>query len=138
MSETYIIKQCNPRLRLVAESAINAINVRLQHGLDTVVTLKDPTRSLEQNALLHVLCDEVSKTQLWAGRKRDPDGWKRLFVDAWARVEQRQQSDIVPSLDGESVVNLGIQTRKMPIKEMIDLIDFIRAWCAENNVRIDQ
>lgn len=138
MSETYIIKQSNPRLRLVAESAVNAIMVRLQHGLDSVVTIKDPTRSLEQNALLHVLCDEVSKTQLWAGKKRDPDGWKRLFVDAWARVEQKQQSDIVPSLDGESVVNLGIQTRKMPIKEMTDLIDFIRSWCDDNNVRIDQ
>ena len=37
-------------------------------------------------------------------------------------------------LDGNSIVNLGIQTRRMKVGEMADLITYAQSWCAENGV----
>lgn len=96
------------------------------------------TRSLEQNAMLHAICEDIARQRLWAGRWIDKEGWKRLLVDAWARTENRQQGDLVPSLDGASVVNLAVQTRTMSIGDMADLITFAQAWAVENGVRLSE
>lgn len=97
-----------------------------------------PSRSVDQNAKFHSICGELAKKCEWAGRKRDTEGWKRLLVDTWARVEGMPQGDIVPSLDGKSVVNLGIQTRSMKVKDMCDLIEFAHSWCVDNDVELSQ
>lgn len=94
------------------------------------------TRSLEQNAMLHAICEDIARQRQWAGRWIDKEGWKRLLVDAWARTENRQQGDVVPSLDGASVVNLAVQTRTMSIGDMADLITFAQSWAVDNDVRL--
>lgn len=88
------------------------------------------TRTLEQNDKFHAVCSELAKSRMWAGKWRDVEGWKRLLVDAWARAENRTQGEIVPSLDGMSVVNLGIQTRRMKVGDMADLITYAEAYAA--------
>lgn len=93
-------------------------------------------RSLDQNAMFHAICGDIAKQRTWAGKKLDAEGWKRLLVDAWARAEGKSQGQVVPSLDGNSVVNLGIQTRRLPVGDMADLISFAQAWAVENDVRL--
>lgn len=93
-------------------------------------------RSLDQNAMFHAICGDIAKQRTWAGKKLDAEGWKRLLVDAWARAEGKSQGQVVPSLDGNSVVNLGIQTRRLPAGDMTDLITFAQAWAVENDVRL--
>ena len=93
-------------------------------------------RSLDQNAMFHAICGDIAKQRKWAGKKLDGEGWKRLMVDAWARAEGKSQGQVVPSLDGQSVVNLGIQTRRLPVGDMADLITFAQAWAVENDVRL--
>lgn len=95
-------------------------------------------RSTEQNDLFHSICHELSQQRAWAGRQIDTEGWKRLLVDAWARATDRNQGQVVPSLDGHSVVNLGIQTRRLPVGEMSELIEFAQAYCAEHDVELHQ
>ncbi|WP_157726247.1 recombination protein NinB [Xanthomonas citri] len=95
-----------------------------------------PKRSIEQNAMFHAMCGEIARQKEWAGQKLDGEAWKRLLVDAWAREENREQGHIVPSLDGRSIVNLGIQTRRMTVGEMADLITWAQSWAAENDVRL--
>lgn len=94
-------------------------------------------RSLDQNAMFHAICGDIAKQRTWAGKKLDGEGWKRLMVDAWARAEGKSQGQVVPSLDGNSVVNLGIQTRRLPVGDMADLITFAQAWAVENDVRLN-
>lgn len=108
----------------------------LELGQDVCVTVKQhkPSRSLEQNALFHAICGELAQRKQWAGRWIDAEGWKRLLVDAWARESERKQGDVVPSLDGCSVVNLSIQTRRMTVGDMADLITFAQAWAVEHDV----
>lgn len=93
-------------------------------------------RTLDQNAMLHAICGDISRQKEWAGRMIDTEGWKRLMVDAWARHENKAQCVVVPSLDGQSVVNLGIQTRKMKKADMADLITFAQAWAVDNKITL--
>ncbi len=110
----------------------------LDGGKNVRVDIKEllPKRSLEQNAMFHAMCGEIAQQRQWAGQKLDGEAWKRLLVDAWAREEGRVQGHIVPSLDGQSIVNLGIQTRRMTVAAMADLITWAQAWAAENGVRL--
>jgi hypothetical protein len=110
----------------------------LQFGKPVRVRIdeKESTRTLEQNAKLHALCGDIAKQRQWAGQWIDTEGWKRLLVDAWARTEGKTQGRVVPSLDGQSVVNLGIQTRGMRVKDMADLITFAEAWAVDNGIHL--
>ena len=131
MTETYIIKQDNPRLRLVADAAVNAINVRLQYGLDTVVTLKDPTRSLEQNALMWELLGKLAKQKPWP-----VDGKMQLLTsEEWKDILTAglKKSRVAQGTDGGFVM-LGSRTSKMSKKEMSELVELIYAFGSEHGV----
>jgi len=96
----------------------------------------DEPRSLDQNALLHVMCADISKQRLWAGQKLDCEGWKRLFTDAWCREIGLSPGQVVPSLDGQSVVILNISTRKLKKAQMAELITWIYAYCDNEGIKL--
>lgn len=110
----------------------------LELGKSVRVTVEEakPRRSVEQNDKFHAICTDIARQRTWAGQHIDCEGWKRLLVDAWARVEGKTQGRVVPSLDGASVVNLGIQTRNLRVGDMADLIEFAQAWAIDNGVAL--
>lgn len=103
-------------------------------GLRLPAIMAESKRTLEQNAKFHAICNDIAQQKQWAGMWIDAEGYKRLFVDAWARHEGKTQGKIVPSLDGQSVVNLGIQTRRMRVADMADLITFAEVYCIEHGI----
>lgn len=133
---TFILRSENARERMAA--AWHFACRFLEVGQDARVTVQEhkPSRSLEQNAMFHAICGEIAQQKQWAGRWIDAEGWKRLLVDAWARESNRQQGDVVPSLDGASIVNLAMQTRRMTVADMAELITFAQWWAADNDVRL--
>lgn len=133
--DVYILRVENARDRMAA--AWRRACDYLELGLPVRVELGEfrSTRSLEQNAKFHAMCGDLAKQLKWAGKTRDVEAWKRLLVDSWARTEKRNQCEIVPSLDGESVVALGIQTRSMRVAEMAELITFAQWYGDEHGVR---
>lgn len=98
-----------------------------------VVTLAEPTRNGEQNALLHALIGEIAASVEWAGKRRDAETWKRLLVAAWCRVKG-EHMEILPALDGHGVDIVPARTSALSKKECADLISFIEAWAAEHEV----
>jgi len=136
VSNVILLKPDNARSRMAAAWR-SACDI-LQFGKCARVTVEEVilTRSLDQNAMFHAICSDIARQRTWAGRKLDTEGWKRLLCDAWARAEGKAQGNVVPSLDGMSVVNLGIQTRRMKVGDMAELITFAQAWCADNDVRL--
>lgn len=135
---TFVLRPDNARDRM--GSAWEFAKSILQFGKPARVTVEEAqsVRSLEQNAMFHAICGEVAAKREWCGQRLDCEGWKRLFVDAWARTSGKTQARVVPSLDGQSVVALGIQTRRLPIADMADLIEFAQAWCVDNNVELSK
>jgi hypothetical protein len=101
-----------------------------------MLAVAESVRGLSQSALLHAICGDVAKQKQWAGKWLDTEGWKRLFTDAWARETGRSPGQVVPSLDGQSVVVLNISTRKLRKKEFAELITCTLAWCDTEGVRL--
>lgn len=92
-----------------------------------VVTVQEPTRSLDANALLHAELQEL-KGHEWAGKPRSMEVWKLLMVSAHA-VATGRGADVVPGLEGE-FVNLRESTAQMSKSRMGSLIEYIKAWKA--------
>lgn len=115
----------------IAERAICSVPMEL------ILRERKSSRTAEQNARLHAMCADVAAQREWAGRKLDTEGWKRLFVDAWARETGASGGQVVPSLDGASVVVLNRSTRAMSVGELSELMEWIAAWCADEGVRLN-
>ncbi len=93
------------------------------------------TRSLEQNAKLHAMLQDISRQRQWAGQWLDVEDWKRLMVAAWCRAN-KQAARIVPALDGHGFDVIYKRTSKLSVTEMIYLIEFVQWWAVENGVRL--
>ena len=96
-----------------------------------VVTIKEPTRSLDQNALLWPLLTELSEQVNWYGQRLAPDEWK----DVMTAGLKKQKA--VPGIDGGFVM-VGSRTSKMSKAEFSDLVELIYAFGAERGVRFEQ
>lgn len=96
-----------------------------------VVTLKEPTRSTEQNARLWVLLGEVSRQVEWYGKKLTPEDWKHVFSASLRKLA------VVPNLDGTGFVALGMSTSRMSKAELGDLMTLIESFGAERGVRFN-
>jgi len=99
-----------------------------------VVEIKEPKRSLDQSALFHAICGDVSKQKEFAGKRRAPEVWKMLFVSGHA-VATRIGAEMVPGLEGEWC-NLRESTAKMSKARMSSLVEYCIAWCVGNDIRL--
>lgn len=99
-----------------------------------VLEVKPETRTLQQNRLLHALFTDVSKQALWLGQPRTPAQWKVLFVSGHS-VATQQGAEVVPGLEGE-FLNLRESTAHMGKARMASLLDYVMAWCANNNIEL--
>ena len=98
-----------------------------------VVTIREPSRTLEQNAALHRLLACIVKSKaIWAGQEWDIDSWRAIFASAFAKAENIPVQTI-PGIEGEFVA-LRRSTARMSKKELSGMIDYIEAWCAQNNI----
>jgi hypothetical protein len=108
------------------------------HG--QVVRFSEPAKKREQEERYHAMIGEIAKAWLFMGRKWSTDDCKRILVDAFAKVMRdagtplHHDGLIVPSIDGQRVVQLGIQTRHFYVKEASEFIEFLFAFAAENGV----
>ena len=93
-----------------------------------VVTIKEQTRNLMQNALLWALLTDLSEQTDWHGIKLSPEEFKDLLSAGLV------QSRVVPNLDGNGFVILGQRTSKMTKSQFAALIDLVYAFGIERGV----
>ena len=96
-----------------------------------VVRIAPPTRSGEQNAMLHALLTDISRHVEWAGKKRDVETWKRLCAAAWLRA-RGESVEVLPAIDGHGIDVVFRRTSTLTKAECGELLDFVQAWAAEN------
>lgn len=105
--------------------------------LGQAVTIGEPTRNLEQNALLHALLTVIARRVDWAGKKRDVDTWKRLLTAAWMRA-RGESVELLPALDGHGVDVVFRHTSTLTKSEFSELTEFIYAWGVENDLPMER
>lgn len=113
----------HPARRLAAEYILNDA----PEGY--CVTVREPSRSLEQNARMWAMLADVAQQVQWYGKRLTSEDWKHIFTSSLRRLE------VVPNLDGTGFVALGMSTSQMSKREMADLITLMFAFGAERDVR---
>ena len=114
-------KLSGPSQRYHAQRAVEAA------PMDYIVTIKEPTRSLDQNARLWPMLGDISKA-MPDGRRHTPDDWKCLFMHACGWEVQ-----FLDGLDGRPFPS-GFKSSRMTVRQMADLITFISAYGDEHGV----
>lgn len=93
-----------------------------------VVTFKEPSRSLEQNARMWAMLGDVAAQVIWYGKKLTAEDWKTVLTASL------RQTRVVPTIDGDGFVPLGMGTSKMSVTEMKALLDLIDAFGSQQGV----
>lgn len=93
-----------------------------------VIEFKEPKRSLEANAAMWAKLGEISEHVVWYGKKLSAEDWKTVLTASL------RQTRVVPTIDGDGFVPLGMSTSKMSVKEMGALLDLIDAFAAQRGV----
>lgn len=107
-----------------------------------VVTLAEPAKKRIQEEKYHAMIGDISKQCAFMGRKWETEDWKRLLIDAFAQAMREigtplhHDGRVVPSLDHERVVQLGIQSRDFRVKEAAAFIEYLLSWGNEQPVPV--
>jgi hypothetical protein len=93
----------------------------------SVVEVRAPKRTLDQNALMWSLCSQLSiaKPQ---GIRKTPESWKMALMHACGHAVQFEMG-----LNGEPFP-IGFRSSKLSKAQMSDLLEFIFAYAAEQGV----
>jgi hypothetical protein len=98
-----------------------------------VVTVGEPSRSGEQSAKFHAICNDIAKSKLvWAGKRRNSVEWKCLLVSGHS-VATGQGAEVIPGIEGE-FLNIRESTASMSRQRGASLIEYALAFCAMNGI----
>lgn len=102
-----------------------------------VVEIREPSRNLDQNALMWALLTEFSEQLQWPVNGQmaymSPEDWKTVLTASFRRETQRMTQGI----DG-GIVILGMRTSKMSKREFAEFIEFIQSVAAERGIELEQ
>ena len=114
--------------------ASNAVRDRAHNWIDRVpvgtrIEFKAPRRSVDQNALLWSLLTDIATQVVWYGQKLSAEDWKDVLTASLRKAR------VVPGIDPGTFVPLGMRTSDMSKSEVIDLLDVIYAFGAQQGVK---
>lgn len=129
-------------VRLVHATARNTARTYVDTAPDGwEVVFSPPKKKRIQEEKYHAMIGDIARHCEFMGRRWDTEDWKRLLIDAFAAAMREagtplhHDGRVVPSLDGQRVVQLGIQSRGFYVKEAADFISFLYAWGNEAGVK---
>ena len=109
----------------------------LNAGRQLTLEINPASKSRPQEEKYHAIIGEIAKQAQHMGATWDAETWKRLLVDKYCR-EIGLNSQIMANLDNNSIIQLGIQTRKFTKEQASEFVEFLLAWSAENGVTINE
>ena len=133
------------KFKLTSEPQAKALMVRvwpkvlkaLNTGKELDLEIVDAVRSDDQNKLYHVIIEKIATHSEHLGAKWDEESWKRFLIDQFATETGLRSGKVVPSLDGNRIVQLGLQSRKFTKDQASQFVEWLYAWCAENGIDTD-
>ena len=106
----------------------------LKAGKQLRMEIKAESKSRDQEEKYHAMLGEIATQAQHLGAKWSSEDWKRLLVDLFAKETGLQGGKIIPSLDGQGIVQLGLQTRNFTKEQAMEFITFLEAWGASNGI----
>lgn len=121
----HVMKIANEALRN------EALDLVRKSPIGTRLEFSRNIRSHEQNDRMWAMLTEVSRKATLQGKQFDAEDWKTIFMVACGK-----ELRLAPALEGPGFVPLGVRSSKLTIQEMSDLMEFISAWCAEQEIQL--
>ena len=106
----------------------------LKAGKQLRMEIKAESKTRDQEEKYHAMISEIATQAQHLGAKWSTENWKRLLVDLFAKETGLQGGKIIPSLDGQGIVQLGLQTRNFTKEQAMEFITFLEAWGASNGI----
>lgn len=129
MKQTFVLARATARNR-----ALEAVKTA-PAGFS--VTVAEPRRSGDQNAIFHALCNDIARSGLkWMGKPRTADAWKVLLVSGHA-VATKEGAEMIPGIEGE-FVNVRESTASMSKARGSSLIEYTMAFAASQGVQLER
>lgn len=100
-----------------------------------IVTIKEPTRSSEQNSLQWPVLDEISKQLKWPVNGALTTLTAEEYKDILTAAFRGESVRLAAGVNG-GVVMLGARTSKFSKKEFSEWIEFLLYFCAEKNIDV--
>lgn len=94
----------------------------------SIVKIKPPGRSLDQNAKMWAMLSDISRAKP-EGRKHTPEIWKCLFMQAAGHAVQFEVG-----LDN-TPFPVGFSSSRLSKAQMVDLIEFMYEYGSRHNVK---
>jgi hypothetical protein len=94
----------------------------------SVVNVKPPRRTADQNARFWAMLSDISRAKP-EGRTLTPDVWKSLFLHALDHAQRFEMA-----LDGKGMVPVGFRSSRLSKDQMSDLMEFIADFGARHGV----
>lgn len=106
----------------------------LKAGKQLRMEIKAESKSRDQEEKYHAMLGEIAAQAQHLGAKWSAEDWKRLLVDLYAKETGLQGGKIILSLDGQGIVQLGLQTRNFTKEQAMEFITFLETWGASNGI----
>lgn len=97
--------------------------------VDAVLTIREATRNLDQNAKMWALLSDVSRSKP-EGRRWTPETWKAAFMHVLGH-----QVQFCEGLDGSGPFPLGFRSSRLTVRQMADLITTIIEYGDRHGVK---
>lgn len=95
--------------------------------------ISEPRRTDAQNRLLWPLLTTLSVKLKWHGLTLSPEDWKDVMTAGLKR-----EARMVPNMDGNGFVALGMRTSTMTKAEFSELIELIHAFAAREGIELER
>jgi len=110
----------------------------LMKGKKFTLEVTSETRSQPQNEMYHAIIGQIAKQAEHAGAKWDGESWKRFLIDQWASETGRSAGKVAPSLDGQRVVQLGLQSRKFNKADASEFTEWLICWATDKGFEVGE
>ena len=127
MTKTFVLAHDIARSR-----AIEAVK-SAPHGL--VVQIKEPTRTLDQNAAQWPILEAFADQLLWPVNGEKVKMSKEEWKDVLSAAFKRETARLAMGIDG-GVVMLGKRTSKFTKKEFSEWMEFLHSVAADRGVTV--
>ena len=107
-------------------------------GKKFTLEVTSETRSQPQNEMYHAIIGQIAKQAEHAGAKWDGESWKRFLIDQWASETSRSAGKVAPSLDGQRVVQLGLQSRKFNKADASEFTEWLICWATDKGFEVGE
>lgn len=99
------------------------------------VVVRPAQMTYGQKARFHILCRSLEASNLaWQGRALNDGQWKLVMISAHA-IATKKEVDLIVGVEGE-LINLRDSIADMGKDRGASLIEYVHAFCAQNNVSI--